>query len=175
MSTAKGIQNESEVRSMRGGDDHPEPDNMMTDRYQALQQNLLRRISSSIDSIRVDCLGVFTAAARRHPHVDHDSYVWAIDALNDVTDIYGLWDWLCEINIMISGGAERLNSYWFLLGYIREGGELVEKHADEFAGFLLSVQEVEILRSGSWSIDRWGRIHADSSRRTERQRSHVLW
>ena len=115
MSTAKGIQNESEVRSMRGGDDHPEPDNMMPDRYRALQRHLLGRISSSIDSIRVDCLGVFTAAVRRHPHVD------------------------------------------------------------EFAGFLLSVQEVEILRSGSWSIDRWGRIHADSSRRTERQRSHVLW
>lgn len=116
MSTVREPQNESEVRSMRGGDDHPEPDNMMPDRYRALQRHLHGRISSSIDSIRVDCLGVFTAAARRHPHVD------------------------------------------------------------EFAGFLLSVQEVEILRSGSWSIDRWGRIHADSSRRTEqRQRSHVLW
>ena len=175
MSTVEGQSEEYVIHAIMDEGARGTSEGMSVDRYQALQQHLLKRVSSSIDSIRIDCLGSFTAAAQRHSHVDHDSYVWAIDTLNKVTDIHGLWDWLCDVNMMISCGAKRLNSYWFLIGYVREGGVLIEKHADEFEGFLLSNQEIAILRSGSWSIDRWDRICTDSARKTERRRSRILW
>ncbi|WP_300765811.1 hypothetical protein [uncultured Bifidobacterium sp.] len=142
---------------------HPGEDD--DQRYDALQNRLISGVTRYMPSIREDCLRSLMAGSAFRDF-DRKETTRISSSLEAVVSLNDLWDWLCDVNAVRDMDVPRIRTYWFLVGYVREGGRAIERHVDEFQGVLLDIHEVALVGSGEWRVDEWGKIRAVAARPT---------